>query len=174
MGARPTLSVVVYGSLLDPAALRAVVEDPEGRVWPVKLRGFERRCNQTASWRETDDDRRAVLNVVRSDDAWCNGLVVTDLLRGEFEAFRERERGYRLVEVDPADLDPYPRRDIDTPFETSDPGLADQDLLLVTTGTRVATDIRPIPSYLEACLDGASRWGGTFFADFKSTTPEVR
>lgn len=171
MGTRPRLAVLVYGSLLDPAVLGDLFETLEGRVWPVTVQGFERICNQAASWRATDADQRAVLNVVRAETAWCNGLVVTDLKRAEFEAFKERERGYRLVEVDPDHVDPYPPGDVDTDrIGTAVPPLGEQDLVLVTTGTRVDHDIAPIQSYLEDCFDGASQWGESFLADFEATT----
>lgn len=171
MGPRPRLAVVVYGSLLDTEPLVDLFGDIDGRVWPIKLRGFERVCNQTASWRGTDGDERGVLNVVRTDGAWCNGLVVTDLGRGEFAAFTERERGYRLVEVDPELIDSYAEDDVDTTHVgTTTPPLAEQDLVLVTTGTKVDHDIAPIPSYIEACLDGAGQWGEPFLDDFRATT----
>lgn len=169
MGERPRLAALVYGSLLDPAELDTLFGDLPGRVWPVRLRGFERICNQAASWRQTDGDQQAVLNVVRNDEAWCNALVVTDLQRTEFRAFKDRERGYRLLEVDPARIDPYAPSEVETNGETRPP-LAEQDLLLVTTGTNVAHDIAPIPSYLRECLDGASQWGERFLAEFKATT----
>jgi hypothetical protein len=170
METRPQISVIVYGSLLAPSVLDDLFEDLAGRIWPIRLQEFERVCNQTASWRGIDANQRAVLNVRRADDAWCNGLVVTDLQRGEFEAFRERERGYRLVEVHPDHIDLYEPHDIDAPLDTTRPSLDDQDLVLVTTGTKVDHEIDPIPSYLEECIDGASQWGGAFLADFKATT----
>lgn len=171
MGARPRVAVLVYGSLLEPAELRDLFGDITGRVWPVKLEGFKRICNQTASWRPTEADQRAVLNVVRADDAWCNGLVVTDLTRSELDAFKHRERGYRLIAVDPDSIYPYDPSDVNTTrIDTTEPPLAEQDLVLVTTGTKVAHDIAPIPSYLDGCLDGASQWGEAFCKDFKTTT----
>jgi len=170
MKARPRLAVIVYGSLLAPSELADLLDDPAGRIWPIRLRGFERLCNQTASWRGTDAGQRGVLNVVRTDGAWCNGLLVTDLDRDEFTAFKDRERGYRLLEVAPEDVDPYPPDVVDAPLETTRPPLEDQDLLLVTTGTKVDHDIAPIPSYLETCLDGASQWGETFLSEFTTTT----
>jgi len=171
MGTRPRLAVLVYGSLLAPTELDELFGNLPERVWPVRLQGFERICNQVASWRPTEADQQAVLNVVRNDDSWCNALVVTDLQRSEFEAFRERERGYRLTDVGSDYIEPYAPGDIDTAqIDTTKPPLAEQDLTLVTTGTNVDQDIAPIPSYLSECLDGASQWGETFLEDFKTTT----
>lgn len=170
MGTRPRLAVLVYGSLLAPTELDKLFDDLAGRVWPVRLRGFERVCNQAASWRPTAADEQAVLNVVRDSESWCNALIVTELEQPEFEGFKDRERGYRLVGVDADRIDPYAPSDVDAPIDTTKPALAEQDLTLVTTGTKVAHDIAPIPSYLRECLDGASQWGGTFLAEFKATT----
>ena len=169
MGERPRLAILVYGSLLDPAELDTFLSDRAGRVWPVRLQGFERICNQVASWRPTEADQQAVLNVVRNEGSWCNALAVTDLRRTEFQAFTERERGYRLLEVDTDCIDPYASGEVDADGERQPP-LDEQDLLLVTTGTNVAHDIAPIPGYLGECLDGASHWGERFRADFEATT----
>lgn len=170
MATRPRLAVIVYGSLLAPTELDELFGDLGGRVWPIRLQGFERICNQAASWRPTDADQRAVLNVVRNTESWCNALVITGLRRVEFETFRARERGYRLTEVDPDQIDPYAPDDFDAPIDATMPPLDEQDLTLVTTGTKVDHDIAPIPSYCRQCLDGASQWGETFLAEFKTTT----
>ncbi|MBX0288304.1 hypothetical protein [Haloarcula salinisoli] len=167
---RPRLAVLVYGSLLAPTELEQLFDELAGRVWPVRLQGFERICNQTASWRPTDADQQAVLNVVRNSESWCNALIVTDLHRSEFEGFRDRERGYRLVEVGDDRITPYPANDVEAPVEKTKPPLDEQDLTLVTTGTKVAHDIAPIPSYCRECLDGASQWGERFLTEFKTTT----
>ena len=50
------------------------------------------------------------------------------------------------------------------------PPIEGQDLVLTTTGTKGDHDIAPIPSYLDAYLEGASQWGETFLADFEATT----
>lgn len=171
MGTHPRLATVAYGSLLDPATLGELFDGIDGRVQPVKLQGFKRVFNQEASWRDVDDDQRAVLNVVPAEDAWCNGIVVPNLTREECHAFRERERGYRLIEVDPDRLDPYAARAVDTDHVGGvGPRVDTQDLVLVPTGTRVTDDIAPIEPYVEECIAGASQWGETFRADFEATT----
>ena len=157
MAPSPRLAVFVYGSLLDPAALDTCFDDVEQRVWPVRGQGFERVCNQRASWRATDGTQQGVLNVVRADGAWCNGLLVTDIQREEFQAFSDREAGYRLVELPATDIEPYAARNVDTThIDTTVPPIDEHDLVLTTTGTKVDHDIDPIPSYLDECLEGAS------------------
>ena len=170
MEERPRLAVLVYGSLLAPGELDNLFDGVTERVWPVRLQGYERICNQTASWRPTHANQQAVLNVVRNSASWCNALIVTDLHQSELETFKDRERGYRLVEVDADAIDPYAPGAVDAPIDTARPPLAEQDLTFVTTGTNVAHDIAPIPSYCRECLDGARQWGETFLAEFKTTT----
>lgn len=156
--AHPRIGVLGYGSLLHPEALADLFADWEARTTPVTFDGFRRRFDQVATWRDTDAHHRAVLNVTRDPDAWCNAVYVTDLTREEYRTYRERERGYRLIEVRPEHI---------TPYEGS---LPDDDLVLLPIGERTASDIAPIPDYRERCLAGASHWGEEFAADFRATT----
>lgn len=110
----------------------------------MKVSGFRRLFNQEASWRETDGAERRVLNVELDADAWFNAILLPDVDRETYAEFRERERGYRLVEA--------------------------LDLVLVATGEKTATGIEPIPDYLELCLEGAAHWGEEFYDDFLATT----
>lgn len=162
MKRRPRVAVVGYGSILDRGDLGELFVDGVRRSVPIRVDGFERVFNQEASWRDVDGDERAVLNVERSDDGWFNGVLVTDLSREEFAAFRRRERGYRLIEVEPDEIDPY---------DADDRARIDEnDLILTTTGERVRDDIAPIRSYARLCADGAADWGDEFLADFLATT----
>lgn len=162
MKRRPRVGVVGYGSILDKEALGELFDDGVRRAIPVRVGGFERVFNQEASWRDVEGDERAVLNVVRAADSWFNGILIPDLARPEFTAFRRRERGYRLVEVDPDEVDPYDagdRAEID-----------ENEMVLTTTGEKVQDDITPIQSYARLCVEGASEWGDEFLTDFLATT----
>jgi len=156
--AHPTIGVLGYGSLLHPEALADLFADWETRTTPVTLDGFRRRFDQVASWRDTDAQHRAVLNVTRDADAWCNAVYVTDLTRGEYQTYRDRERGYRLIEVRAEHIAPY------------DGTCPDDDLVLLPVGERTASDIVPVPDYRDRCLAGAAHWGEQFAADFRATT----
>lgn len=162
MKRRPRVAVVGYGSMLDKGDLRELFIDGERRSVPVKVDGFERIFNQEATWRDVDGNERAVLNVVRSDDSWFNGVLVPDLDRQELSKFRRRERGYRLVAVELDQIEPY-----------SGPDRAridGNDLVLTTTGEKVQDDIAPIRSYARLCVEGAADWGDEFLSDFLATT----
>jgi len=167
MSERPRTAVIVYGSLLDPDELAELFDGVDERTTPVTVRGFKRIFDQAASWRETAGEQRAVLNVVRSPESQFNGVLVTDLTSAELQAFRERERGYRLVSIDPAKIEPFERNRADD--ETA-AAIETQDLLLTTTGEKRRTDIAPIGSYVERCRAGASEWGEPFLQEFLRTT----
>jgi hypothetical protein len=167
---RPRLAVIVYGSFLHPDDLAELFDDVQSRVVPVEVRDFDRRFNQEASWRETDGDRKAVLNVTPASDEWFNGILVADLSREEFREFRERERGYRLIEVDSDAIERYDRSAIETDRTVNGPDIESQDLVLTTTGLKTRDSIDPIDSYVDLCYDGASQWGVEFLQDFLRTT----
>lgn len=171
MTTRPRLAIIAYGSLLNPSTLEDLFEDVQSRIVPVRVRGFRRICNQEANWRPVTDDQRAVLNVERAPGSWFNGLLVTDISREGFETFRDRERGYRLLEVESDQLERYEADAVATDrLETEQPERPAPDVTLMPTGKHPDPDIAPIESYLQRCLDGARAWSETFLADFKRTT----
>lgn len=166
---QPRVGIVVYGSLLNPDDLRDLFGELSGRIQPVSVSGFQRRFNQAASWRETDGQHRAVLNVAPESDSWFNGLFVGDITRNEFQTYRQRERGYRLVEIGAEEIEPYDSQtnEIDT--------LTNQErnshgLVLTTVGTKPDPEILPIEPYVDRCLTGADHWGQRFQQDFCSKT----
>lgn len=163
------LGIVGYGSILDLDDTDDVFADLESRAVPIKAHGFKRIFNQRASWRDVDGNRQAVLNVVPSDSDWFNGILIPDLSRSEFSAFRERERGYRLLEIEPDEIEPYEPDAIaeSAPAARSVP---EQELLLVPTGRKVDDEIEPIEDYVSICRRGAEQWGETFLDDFLRTT----
>lgn len=164
-GDRIRVGVIGYGSILAPTEIDLVLTACEDRVVPVKVDGFKRVFNQEASWRDVDGPERGVLNVVRDDDHWFNGVLLADLDREEFERYRERERGYRLIEVEREAIDPY---------DTGD-GLilTELELVLIATGKKPRDAIEPIGEYLDLCLEGAETWGREFEEDFRTTTEMV-
>lgn len=159
---RPVVGFLGYGSLLSPEAIDDILSGGVERAFPVKVQGFRRLFNQEASWRESMETRQAVLNAVRYDQYELNAVLLSDLSRSEYRELRERESGYRMLEVRQRSITPYDASDEDR--------LADHDLVLISTGTKVNEDIRPIPDYIELCLDGALAWGDQFYQDFIETT----
>lgn len=162
---RPRIALVGYGSLLQPSELASLATEAPTRAIPVKIDRLKRVFDQRTSRRTNDDVECAVANVVRSDNSWMNGVLLPDVTRAEFDEFRERERWYRLIEISSSDIEPYDR------VEAS--RIEEQDLVLTTTGLETATDIEPIPEYVDACIQGASEWGEAFREDFLESTEQI-
>lgn len=165
------VGIVAYGSLLAPDALDDLFDGLSDRITPVTVSGFQRRFDQAASWRETDGRQCAVLNVAPDGDHWFNGLFVGDITPDELRRYRQRERGYRIVEVTAEELEPYSHAAATGPVATlDDAALTDHDLVLTTVGTKTDSEILPVDSYVDRCLSGAARWGEQFQRAFRSTT----
>jgi hypothetical protein len=159
----PVVGIICYGSLLSPDELVPFLNDDGSRAVPVRVNGFRRVFNQRSVWRSstTDGDGSAVLNAVLDPGGSMNAVLVPELNAREYDALRRRERGYRMVEVEDSEIEPHG----DTP-------LPDNDIVLVPTGNEERTDdsLKPIPEYIDICLDGARHWGESFYAEFLETT----
>lgn len=159
----PVVGIVCYGSLLSPDELVPFLDGDGSLAVPVRVNGFRRVFNQRSVWRSstTDGDSSAVLNAVLDQDACMNAVLVPELNAREYDAVRRRERGYRMVEVEGSEIEPY-----------NDTQLPDTDLVLVPTGNeeRLDSSLEPIPEYIDICLDGAGHWGEKFYNEFLETT----
>jgi hypothetical protein len=158
--------VVGYGSLLHPDEIDRTLEASPAEVVPIKCDGYRRVFDNEAAWREGEGAERAVLNATPDPDAWLNGVLIRFGSRADWERYRRRERGYDLREVDPAAL---------TPYRESDQSVIDAtSAVRIPVGDRTAEGIRPIPSYLAECLEGARHWNERydlpFVEAFVSTT----
>lgn len=165
----PSVGVVGYGSLLSLDELVPFLQTDGSRVVPVRVDGFRRVFNQESVWRvqasDGGEDERAVLNAVRDEGCSMNAVLVPDVSAEEYEALRVRESGYRMVEVEEDEIEPYADGD-------SLPGSVEEGVVLVPTGNteRVNDDLLPIPEYVEICLEGARHWGEEFHDEFLRTT----
>lgn len=162
---RPSVGLICYGSLLSPDELVPFL-DTDGyrsRVTPVRVDGFRRIFNQRSVWRANagDGEEAGVLNAVLDLDRWMNAILVPDLSQTEYDALRRRERGYRMVEVEPSQIEGY-----------GDGEPPENDVVLLPTGNhgRVDGSVEPVPSYVDICLNGARRWSDGFYDDFLDTT----
>jgi hypothetical protein len=168
----PSVGVIGYGSLLSPDELVPFLQTDASRLVPVRVEGFRRVFNQESVWRaqatEGGEDEIAVLNAVRDDAASMNAVLVPDLSAEEYRALRVRESGYRMVEVEKDEIEPYR-----TDEGSKNDSLPEDDVVVIPTGNRVNDEILPIPEYVEICLEGASHWGEDFREEFLRTT-EVR
>ena len=149
-------SVVVYGSLISKKEHSAL--DVIEEALPVRVEGFKRVFNQEATWRKGSGRNRAVLNVMRSKENWFNGILLTGFEMRDLEALDERERGYERIEIEKGLIEFY-----DHPAEP-------RGRIWTYTGKRIRSDIMPIPSYLDLCIEGAREWGDRFYRDFLDTT----
>lgn len=168
---RPRIAIIGYGSILNPEDITDEFTHLDGRVCPVRIDGFKRIFNQEASWRETSESQRAVLNVIQSGEDWFNGILIGDLSRGEFIDLKRRERGYRFVEVEADQIETYDQNDIDLDGVSVNWSVVEeQDIIMTTTGNKTDSEASPIPEYLEICKEGAQHWGDVFYHDFLETT----
>lgn len=154
--------LIVYGSLINKEELfDAFCYISEKDTTPIIVNGFKRVFNQESSWRECEENKLAVLNVVRSDDNWFNGLFVHLENESCFFPIDKREVGYKRVKLDPKSIGFV--YGISTKLE---------DEIWIYTGKKqkLRYDISPIPSYLDICLKGAKMWGKEFYNDFLTTT----
>lgn len=157
--------LVVYGSLINATQLyRCLALRGEARL--VFVKGYRRVFNQEPAWRAGVGDRRAVLNVVESQQDFFNGLLV-DVSDDVFGELDERERGYERVAVQCSRL-----------FGFEGSGFGEADCLMCSEvaytylgrSGRQNNSIFPNEAYLELCLGGAMRWGKTFYRQFLRTT----
>ncbi len=154
-------AIIVYGSLINKDQL-AKESLQLGEAWPVSVHGYKRIFNQEPSWRKGHDQRRAVLNVVPSDQHYFNGLLVWVRDESNFQDLDERERGYNRVGLEWSRLEEYPG--------FSFPG--EQESIYIYTGKpeKRSDDLLPNDNYLELCLNGAKQWGEKFYEVFLQTT----
>lgn len=154
------LGIVVYGSFFNRSDLEYLFGELGDRTARVRLRGYRRVFDARADRRDTVGDRSAVLNL-HAGDAWCNGVLVTDLTPEEYGSYARRETTYRFELVDPDDV---------TYYEADADGPALPDEIIVPCDAPSHEDVRPIPRYVSTCLKGARQWGEDFYADFLETT----
>jgi hypothetical protein len=152
------LGIIVIGSLLHRDELAYLFDGLPDRSARVRLDGYRRVFDAVADRRETVGDRCAVLNL-HSADAWCNGVLVTDLSPREFGIYARRETTYRFEIVDSEAVTYYENESVALPDE-----------IIVASDAPSHADVKPIPSYVKTCLSGARQWGETFYDEFLETT----
>lgn len=154
-------ALIVYGSLIKQSEL-SQNGFPLDSMCPIIVRGFKRIFSQEPSWRSAQGEERAVLNVLSSRQHWLNGLLISGLDDGFFIELDKREKGYNRIEVDPSYLQEYNSSYIIT---------ASQNIYIYAGKLDKQNDsILPSTSYLDTCLEGAKRWGETFYSDFLDST----
>lgn len=152
------MGIIVIGSLLHKGELGYLFDGLSSRTARIRLDGYQRMFDAVADRRETVGNRRAVLNL-HSGDAWCNGVLVTDLSPSEFGIYARRETTYRFELVDSEAVTCYENESVEFPDE-----------IIVASDAPRHADVKPIPSYVKTCLLGARQWGETFYEEFLETT----
>lgn len=155
-------NLIVYGSLINKKELLDVVGYiTEKEIIPLKVNGFKRVFNQETTWRNGSGKKRAVLNVVKSNNNWFNGMLVCNINESYFWSLDKREEGYKRIKVAPASIK------FDYGISTKPEGR-----IWIYTGKhqKMRDDILPIPSYLDICLEGSKEWSERFYNDFLITT----
>ena len=155
-------NLIVYGSLINKKELfdkKFGFYITENEAIPIRVNGFKRVFNIETTWRKGSGKKIAVLNVVKSDNNWFNGILIRDINKSYFRSLDKREEGYKRIKVDPAFIK----------FDYG-PSTKLKDQILIYTGEKMRDDILPIPSYLDICLEGSKEWGKEFYNDFLKTT----
>ena len=155
-------ALIVYGSLINESELTRGGFPVDGAS-PVIVEGFKRVFRQEPSWRRSDQGvKRAVLNVVRSQQHWLNGLLISGLNDGFFTDLDEREKGYERIRMAPSSFRGY-----DPP---STAPISRNIYIYTGVLDKQSDSILPNESYLRTCLEGAWQWGEDFYGDFLDST----
>ncbi len=162
-------TVAVYGSLIDQQQ-RQKQPNLSSNAYPVLVKGYKRVFNQEPSWRKGCGERRAVLNVVRSDQDCFNGLLVKLRDNSVFLELDKREKGYDRIRVASSQIAKLP--DVAGSAHASVYSKLAQEQVYLYLGKleKQNNNISPNPDYLNLCLRGAQQWGDRFYEQFLQTT----
>lgn len=149
-----------YGSLIHPNETKRHLFTPTCVV-PVKIFGFQRVFNQQVTFRKTDGNRAAVLNIQPKRDSWINAILLGGFEEGHYDELDKRESGYNRTLITKENICGY--KNIE---------LQDGDKIFIYVGKSGAqnNEILPIKEYLELCLRGAKSYTKEFYEDFIDTT----
>lgn len=150
--------LLAYGSLIHPNETDRHAFKATSRV-PVRVFGFERIFNQKMTYRKGEGEKSAVLNVVKKEDRWINGVLLGGFEDRYHAEIDKRESGYDRIKIPSQNIVTYDNTKI-------------EDDAYVYLGAKGKQDdsLLPITDYLELCLDGAKSFGDDFFRDFLVTT----
>ena len=145
--------ILGYGSLISSESRSKTGET--GKVWPVKLYGFERHWSVM-----TDEFGMSSVAVIQASDKACNG-VLAEVPYEQFPLFDERERGYHRAQIAPEQLTAYQSDDLPAGtywiYHTNDVIEPTQECPIVL-------------SYLDVILSGCLEHGEAFTQDFLELT----
>ncbi|MDB4837434.1 gamma-glutamylcyclotransferase [Marinomonas sp.] len=145
--------ILGYGSLMS-AESRAKTGET-GRVWPVKLHGFERHWSVIS-----ECFGMSSVAVIKAENKACNGVII-EVPYSQLALFDEREKGYQRVSIRPEQLTKY-----------QDDVLPEGTYWVYHTESIISPNTaNPITlSYLDVILSGCIEYGKAFTEDFLSLT----
>lgn len=149
-----------YGSLIHPNETKRHTFTPTCQE-VVRIFGFQRIFNQEFTFRKSNGEKAAVLNVEPKRDSWINAVLLGGFDEQFHEELNARESGYDKVEVDKKDICGY----LPISFQQNDKVF----IYIGKKGTQ-NSEILPIEEYLSLCLEGANSFHGQFYEDFLDTT----
>lgn len=153
-----SVAILVYGSLINLSELRQLYQSID--YVPVMVQGFRRHWRQEATWREGENGEKAVLTVSEGENSRINALLIEGLTKDEYKEYTNREKGYEIHVVDPNRISFYNKKW----------NLSRIDSILTAVGKRPLNNPKPIPSYINLCVQGAFDHGPEFGVDFIQTT----
>jgi len=151
------MNLIVYGSLLNKNELKKHNISLDNIEY-VKVYGFRRVFNQLPSWRKTEGNKKAVLNIEYNRDFWFNAILIKNLTKEYFKELDIREKGYNRVDIKSGNVVTYKGDIIKNAF------------VYVGKEGKQDNNILPNPSYYQICYNGAKEHFKEFFQDYLNTT----
>lgn len=147
-----------YGSLIHPNETNRHAFKVKKRI-PVKIFGYERIFNQAVTYRKANGIKAAVLNVVKKENTWINGVLLSGFSKKYHDEIDKRESGYDRIKIPKENIIRYDKKLVksDCYMYIGKKGNQDDKIL-------------PIDDYLTLCLKGAKTFGKDFYRDFLFTT----
>ena len=154
-------SVIAYGSLMsiEELARQGLLTT---NLHPATVLGFQRSFSQEPSWRQGTGNKRGVLTVTRTAQAFINAILVSGIPASAYAAIDERERGYNRILV---------AKDRILSFSDGQVITTQSDFFFYVWYTNVIyTKLEPNTEYLKLCMNAAREWGEAFYDTFRKTS----
>ena len=178
-------AIIAYGSLINLEQHRQGLH-LFSDAYPVLVQGYRRVFSQEPSWRQGDRTHRAVLNVIKADKDWFNGVLIGLHDGSRFDAIDQREIGYDRVLIASSQIAPFKKlsrkiscgQDSNEQIsneqisneQVSDAIAAQSTYIYLGKPEKQNNSILPNKDYLALCLRGAQHWGEAFYEQFLQTT----
>lgn len=162
-------NLFVYGSLMHPDEMEEMF-GKNIKYLKAKLDGYVRDFSKKSySWGK-EDEIVGVLGLQKSDEEWCNGLVIKNIDEEKLNKYYLRETGMSISEYRENDSG-YKIKEIN--IDRFDVGI-DNNTNCVTTSVISERLEKPNTDeeYLNLCYKAAKKHGDEFYNNFKNSTYE--